>query len=58
MIVSAIRLFLFRFLPRRLVPFLTLVEFLLVARRLIRRRAERIEPRRLVTVQPPPTTRS
>jgi len=53
MIGSALRLFMLRFLPRRLVPFLALVEFLLMIRRMRRKQPDMIVPRRLVTADGP-----
>jgi hypothetical protein len=49
MLGSALRFFLLRFLPRRLVPILTAIEVVRLIRRLRRGSPEPVPPRRLVT---------
>ena len=68
MLKTALRFFLLRFLPRRLVPLLTVIELVRLVRRLRGRGPVPVAPRRLRTVgdlrpvgdgtvAPPPTTR-
>ena len=54
MIKNALRLFLLRFLPRRLVPLLAVIQVVQLVRRLRRRAPDPVAPRRLVTVDGPP----
>jgi hypothetical protein len=49
MIKSALRFFLLRFLPRRLVPILTAIEVVRLIRRMRGKGPEPVSPRRLVT---------
>ena len=51
MLKQALRFALLRFLPRRLVPILAVVEVVQLVRRLRRRTPEPVAPRRLVTVE-------
>jgi hypothetical protein len=50
MLSRALRLLLFRFLPRRVLPILTAIEIVRLIQRLRRRGPEPVAPRRLVTV--------
>ena len=56
MLNQGLRLLLLRFLPRRIVPILTVVEIFLLIQRLRRRRPEPVAPRRIVTAHPPDRT--
>lgn len=47
------RFLLLRFLPRRVLPFLTAIEIFRLVQRLRRRGPEPVAPRRLVTTDPP-----
>jgi hypothetical protein len=49
MLMQTLRFLMLRALPRRLVPFLTAVELVLLIRRMRRRAPEPTPPRRLVT---------
>lgn len=61
MLKTALRFFLLRFLPRRLVPILTVIELVRLVRRLRGRGPVPVAPRRMRTVGDetvaPPTTR-
>jgi hypothetical protein len=57
MLMQAMRLLLLRFLPRRLVPILTVIELVRLLRRMRRRRPQPVAPRRLVTVDGPDRSR-
>ena len=56
MLTQGLRLLLLRFLPRRLVPFLAVVELIILIQRLRRRRPEPVAPRRIVTAGAPDRT--
>ena len=63
MLKTALRFFLLRFLPRRLVPLLTVIELVRLVHRLRGRGPTPVAPSRLRTggdgtIAPPPTTRS
>lgn len=53
MLMQGLRFFLLRFLPRRLVPLLTVIEVFRLIQRLRRRGPAPVAPRRLVTTDPP-----
>jgi hypothetical protein len=53
MLMQTLRLLMLRVLPRRLVPFLTVIELILLVRRMRRRAPQPAAPRRLVTVNGP-----
>ena len=53
MIKNAFRLFLLRFLPRRLVPLLAVIQVIQLVRRMRRRGPDPVAPRRLVTADAP-----
>ena len=53
MLLQTLRLLMLRVLPRRLVPFLTVIELILLVRRMRRRGPQPVAPRRLVTVDGP-----
>lgn len=53
MIKHALSLFLLRFLPRRLVPLLAVIQVVQLVRRLRRGTPDPVAPRRLVTVDGP-----
>jgi hypothetical protein len=56
MLTQALRFALLRFLPRRLVPILTVIEVIRLVQRLRRRAPDPVAPRRLVTVEGPART--
>ncbi|MGZ9276680.1 MAG: hypothetical protein ACXW4L_06090 [Candidatus Limnocylindrales bacterium] len=53
MLTTAVRFFLLRFLPRRLLPILTAIEVFRLVQRLRRRSPAPVAPRRLVTATGP-----
>jgi hypothetical protein len=53
MLMQTLRLLMLRVLPRRLVPILTVVELILLIRRMRRRGPQPVAPRRLITVNGP-----
>ncbi|MEX2184463.1 MAG: hypothetical protein WEC14_08440 [Chloroflexota bacterium] len=59
MLTQALRFFLLRFLPRRLVPILTVIEVVRMIRRLRRQPPAAVTPRRLrISGETPPDPRS
>ena len=53
MLMQILRLLMLRVLPRRLIPILTVLELVLLARRLRRRGRKPMAPQKLVTVERP-----
>ena len=53
MLSQALRFFLLRFLPRRVIPILTAIEIYRLIQRLRRRSPDPVAPRRIVTVDEP-----
>ena len=53
MLMQILRLLMLRVLPRRLIPILTVVELVFLARRMRRRGRQPVAPRKLVTAEDP-----